>query len=683
MSDLYGWMQMYTRRLISKVIVRPVSSEMPVKSYSIPYRLGGLVLILLLLLIFNFKTAAAQQGQGDTGRYMVVTNTFTQYSWQLISRSSSQVLCLVNINHEGYPLLAEALAVCENALYPQAVQTSATQTPVPTNTPAPLSDVMDNTYWRFLEKREVTQTQKIPVPPIVINIVGNDTPTLKPFVTISAYEPFSDYKITAIKGDVGGTPFECQAASCDVLPGGDSTITYWAVSSFGDESPPYSATIRIIKADNNFKTTVTENENFGVYHDICANVWGNTPEFDNRNWSSFPQMPQEIATYHRLYHLAGELIRNDQVDASSCPYGGLFADGSPNSCGMEAAMPKVVEWQNHFDPAIWSAARDIGIPPVVLKSVIEQESQFWPASTRFVMYEYGLAQINEQGADVALRWDSALYDLICDNMMMVCKNLYASMSPASQAVLRGGLVSWLDADCPNCEFGISPQRAEQSMRMVAQVLRANCYQTSYLYQKYTTGASYEDSWKFTMVSYHGGYQCLADAIVSTLTQQQVLTWTNLSSHLGSCPDARDYVDNFWARLSSFQPNQSAVIQSRPVIEVRTPTPAPTPTLPPNPRARNGHVQVIVYMDYNNDYVLGDDELVDNIGVTVKYEDGSSETKTAVKGIATFVFSNQLKGSRVTIIIPQVYRNLEMTVPDDGNIFVLVRLIPPGLPGKLP
>ena len=73
----------------------------------------------------------AQQGTGDNGRYMTVTNTYVQYSWQLISRSSGRILCLVNVNHEGYPTYSEAYAVCQYALYPPPTPTTPSTTPTP------------------------------------------------------------------------------------------------------------------------------------------------------------------------------------------------------------------------------------------------------------------------------------------------------------------------------------------------------------------------------------------------------------------------------------------------------------------------------------------------------------------------------------------------------------------------
>ena len=660
------------------------------KFFRLVHLLTAFVLVAGLLAV-SPVTAHAQQGTGGSGtpvpssttagRFMTITNTYTQYSWQLTNQNSGRILCLVNVNHEGLPTLSEALSVCESVLFPAAV--SANLTPVPTNTPVPAGDALNNTSWHFLASRVITQTQKIPIPAIVINIIGNSTPTLKPYVTITAYEPFSDYQITSIQGVVGGVPFTCYASSCDVVIGSDTVITYWSNSSFGDQSPQYSATIRVSKQPEGYVVNVTANENFSMYKDVCGSIWGAGPLLKDNVWATFPQSPQELATSHRLYYLAGELIASGQVDAKTCPGAGLFSDGSPNACGIEKATPRMIAWQNHYDPAIWSASREVGVPPVLLKSIIEQESQFWPASTRFVLFEYGLAQINEQGADVALRWDQQLYSQVCNNLMMDCKANYSQMTPAAQALLRGGLVSWLNADCPACAFGVSPQRAEQSMRVVAQILRANCNQTQYLYQKYGTGTNYEDGWRFTLVSYHGGYQCLSDAITSTLGQGERVDWEHLSNHLDSCPDAKDYVNNIWARVTGFQPNPATALQSRPVVEIMTPTPAPTPTIPPNPLARSGKVQVVVFVDKNNDYVLSDGELVDGVDITVKYEDGTSEMQKSVQGESTFNYKDKLKGSRVTIIVPNVYRTMNVSVPDDGNIFVLIRLAPPSLPSKLP
>ena len=658
-----------------------------------------MVIVIVLLVGFlaaDLSIARARQDEDDSNtRYMTVTTTYTQYSWQLVSKSSGRILCLININHSGMPTVQETMAVCQYALFPLATiwpteTAPAVGTPVPTptdspptSTPVTALEALDQTNYVFAGSREVTQTQKTPIPSIVINISGNQTPSLKPYATITAYEPLSEYQITSIQGVVGGNTFTCYSSSCDVIIASDTTITYWANSSFGDQSPNYTATIRVSKKPEGYQVYVEANENFSLYTDACGPIWGTGPTANDSNWADFPQNPQSLATTHKLYYLAGELIKNRVVNTENCPGNGLFSDGSPNACGMDTAMPAVIEWQNHYDPAIWSAGREIGIPPVLIKSVIEQETQFWPASTHFALYEYGLAQINEQGADVALRWDNSLFKLVCNNMLMECKSNYAQMTEAAQALLRNGLLTMLNADCPSCKYGVDTTVADESMRIIAQIMQANCYQTGYLYQTYSTKANYADSWRFTLVSFHGGYQCLSDGIATTLSNGEAMTWENLSTHLSECYDTVDYVNNVWALTTGFQPNPALSVESRPAIEVITAVPPPTATPPPDPMSRDGDVQVIVFIDNNNDYVLDTGELVNGVDVTVQYEDGTKETKKSVNGEASFIFKNKLKGSKVTIMVPQVYRTMNVSVPDDGKIFALIRLSPPVLPTKLP
>ncbi len=60
-----------------------------------------------------------------------------------------------------------------------------------------------------------------------------------PELALSANEPLSGYNITLIEGTRNGASFACDStvASCNVpLSEGDNTLTYWALSSWGDSS---------------------------------------------------------------------------------------------------------------------------------------------------------------------------------------------------------------------------------------------------------------------------------------------------------------------------------------------------------------------------------------------------------------------------------------------------------------
>ena len=140
-------------------------------------------------------------------------------------------------------------------------------------------------------------------------------------------------------------------------------------------------------------------------------------------WAEFPQMPDGLYTSKSLYFLASRLLYTGIVDAKDCPNQGFLSPASPNGCGMERAKTAMIEWQNQYNPVIWSASRKIGVPPKIIKTLIEKESQFWPGNSRLFLQEYGLAQINQFGADVALRWNNDLFKQTCSAVLGDCNKI--------------------------------------------------------------------------------------------------------------------------------------------------------------------------------------------------------------------------------------------------------------------
>jgi hypothetical protein len=119
--------------------------------------------------------------------------------------------------------------------------------------------------------------------------------------------------------------------------------------------------------------------------------------------------PFQLNTRKTLHTLATQLILSGIVETNDCPAGGLSLSLDwPTACGLERASTAMIAWQNQFDEHIWLASRDQGIPPKVLKTLIEIESQFWPGNSRFYIDEIGLGQINQLGLDVLLRQDPYL-----------------------------------------------------------------------------------------------------------------------------------------------------------------------------------------------------------------------------------------------------------------------------------
>ena len=96
------------------------------------------------------------------------------------------------------------------------------------------------------------------------------------------------------------------------------------------------------------------------------------------DWLFVPQSASELHTELKYPFLAGQIIINGSIDASSCPAGGLRADNYANACGMALTQPLVTQLQNMYDEAILQAWEDTGVPPVMLKQLIRYESEFWP-----------------------------------------------------------------------------------------------------------------------------------------------------------------------------------------------------------------------------------------------------------------------------------------------------------------
>lgn len=66
------------------------------------------------------------------------------------------------------------------------------------------------------------------------------------YVSISGNDPLEGYSITAIEGTHNGGGFSCGGASCQVsLAEGSNSLTYWAVSSYGDTSGKGSLSVNV------------------------------------------------------------------------------------------------------------------------------------------------------------------------------------------------------------------------------------------------------------------------------------------------------------------------------------------------------------------------------------------------------------------------------------------------------
>jgi hypothetical protein len=420
-------------------------------------------------------------------------------------------------------------------------------------------------------------------------------------------------------------------------------------------------------------------------------MWRETAYGESPAWVVFPESPDTLATFDTLHYLAGKLILFKFVDTSTCPNGGLFANGAPNACGLEVVEEAMYAWQNRFDPIIWSSGREAGVAPILIKSLIKQESQFWPENARYIYEEFGFTQINELGADVALRWNEDLKNQVCSGLLYNCDQSFANMNAFEQAMLRGGLIRSIDAYCPACENMVDLAIAEQSIAITGQVIKSNCAQTNYIVKNLELRPTFTDMWKFTILSYHGGYYCVENSLEEVKRKGLEPTWENLSANL-VCPDAREYVDSVWDNLTNFQlyyapqptlsPEELLPGGQGNVVEF---PPTPTPTITPTPITylASGIINVYLYVDTNLNYVMDEDELVNNATLDVVFANGTTKTVLVQNGEAIIEYENQFKNTNVTITVVEIYQSTQIKIPESGELFTILRIPPPELPGLLP
>ncbi len=289
----------------------------------------------------------------------------------------------------------------------------------------------------------------------------------------------------------------------------------------------------------------------------CLEIWDFTPGIKKiPAWLYTPESADGLNTTNAYYILAGMLIRNKVVDASSCPAGGLASlsgdNLAANNCGMTAALPAVVSWQNRFNQKIYDAAQQTGIPATLLKNVFRQESQFWPGV--FLMEtEGGLGQMTTAGVDTLLLWSKSLFQNLCGKSFTqdVCSQGYARLNGAEQALLQGALFQILDATCTDCIGGIDADQADFSIDLFAENLLSNCKQVAGIVDEQTDVESpslvstYTDLWKMTLFNYNAGPGCLERAVLRAWAQDSstLLTWDRVASQVeAQCTGGIQYVD---------------------------------------------------------------------------------------------------------------------------------------------
>jgi hypothetical protein len=551
----------------------------------------------------------------------------------------------------------------------------------------------------------------------------------EPYVILTAFSSLPRTVSITIRGFVNTDEFICTQSPCKITLETSSRLVFAAYAETGESSETVIASVSVTRVTDGYLVTIDSVSQFTLFRNSCSVVWGVSDD-GAVTWDDFVQFPYQIHTKKTLHYLATQLLLTGIVDASDCPAGGLSLGLTwPTACGLERASQKMIEWQNQFDDHIWLASRDHGIPPKILKTLIEIESQFWPGNSRFYLDEYGLGQTNQLGMDVLLRKDPTLYQSICPSVLSDCTKPYVSLPPLEQAMIRGALMSLMDASCANCAYGFDLNKAKESVALLARLLKANCQQVDYILsisappdpdadaatataaaetreklQKIiregdpdeATAAvatliagggtvdmtSYEDLWRFTFLAYHSGLSCFQHAVVATKKDDLPVTWENLKERL-NCRGGADYVEGFIGNLNSFdiylaQPSDVSIVPVGPTI-IPTRTPISTPT----EFVSNATIKVQVFIDRNGNQSPDEGEWVDAMTVLVETSTNQQISQRTQNGIAIFDMSGYTPGIAVNVSLPGLYRNERFALPQEGEVTVTFMFEAPPLPTSIP
>lgn len=520
-----------------------------------------------------------------------ITVSYTTYEWWLLTWAHSQVVCQIFVEHEGLPDSSEIGYYCGEQVKRDWLNTN----------PCEFSDEItraEHCSGFYLHLVSVTpgerQIEIDLMPPEVFVDIANCNPqppdnrceTL-PSLRFTAIEPLPNEQIINIQGYIGAEPFSCKGSECSVpLPAtGNQGIraTFWAESSFGDASTPFTARIRVIPwgdfAAPDTQTSdqpqwyvdIISSQYFGGAESPASQIWSSFPAVGGPPlWLSSPDHPDALISTQPYYYLAGSLINQGLVDTQDCPNGGLESINYANQCGLEAARPLIDQWQNQFNSEIIRVANETGIPAQLMKNIFSRESQFWPGfSSNY--NEAGLGHLSDMGADTVLLWNPSFFSQFCPLILdsSVCQRGFGNLDLAEQEMLRGALVQKVNAACPECPMGIDLSQANFSISIFARSLLANCEQVSQIIYNATRqeageASTYEDLWRFTLVNYNAGPGCLTNAIQQATNARYALTWENVIQFLepGICQTSIDYVNDI-----TYMPG------------IATPTPVPTADQP--------------------------------------------------------------------------------------------------------
>ena len=194
--------------------------------------------------------------------------------------------------------------------------------------------------------------------------------------------------------------------------------------------------------------------------------------------------------------------------------------------------------------------------------------------------------------------------------------------------------------------------------------------------------SYEDLWRFTILSYHSGQNCLYEAVADTRRDDQPVTWENVEERL-ECRGAADYVNAFMSNLQAF--DFYRLDAAEPVVTVAAPTIIPTRTPVPTPTlfVSSATIRVEVFIDRNGNNLFDEGEGVDALPVLLETSTNQQITQRTENGITIFDMSGYTPGIGINVSLPGFYRNERFELPQEGEVSITFVFELPLLPTSIP
>lgn len=553
------------------------------------------IFIGMCFVLLNPTTVAANDEPQPSNRSDKTKILLTQYEWWMIYWSDNSVVCDFFIDHEGNPTDDEIRYRCSEYL----LQTWK-QTPDCVN-PEGISASCSGVYLKPVNSIPIQKEIEVQPaqPSIWLTLEGCETSgededycTGQPFLRFTGEEPLAGHTITRIYGRIGSKSFNCNSSTCAIslneteLEG--VKIIFEADSSYGDSTGKYVAYARVIPhetLDDTYLVDIISSQFTGRPAPSGSDIWKVFPESTELpEWLDTPDNSSGLATSQKLYYLAAALIQNGLVVAGSCDQNGLATSNAANECGVSAAEPLIRDWQNQFDEEILAVAKTNNVPATLVKNTFIRESQLWPG-TYHNDKEIGLSQLTEHGVDTLLLWNPDFYSSFCPLVLdePYCAVGYALQGEYNQNLLKGMLLQKVNASCPTCENSFSVDKANYSIHVFSETLKANCSQVNRLIENITGSAardvsSYTDLWRFTLLNYNAGAGCLGDAITRTWDADDPIDWQHVASNLDpACQNAADYVVDIsrgdTAEILTF----STPLPTATATPIRSATPTRTPT----------------------------------------------------------------------------------------------------------